>query len=97
VDACELDRLGQAPESGILLNLVVGDHLGRIHAGERVVELVFQQARRADRDRPMQPGDQRAEVADQFGGELGALERVRDAVIGQPAAAPSLLRSMNAS
>ena len=65
--------------------LVVRDHLGGVDAGERVLQRVLQQARRAHRQRRVHAVDQGAQVADELGRQLRALAGVGDAVVGSAA------------
>ncbi len=79
----EANGLDEAGEARVLLDLVVGDHLGAVDAGERVVESVLEQARGADRERGVDAGDQGPQVAHDLGRQLGLLEGVGDAVVGE--------------
>jgi hypothetical protein len=77
----ELDGLIEAGEARVLLDFVVGNHLGAVDAGEGVIEIVLEQARRAHGERRVDVRDQTTEIADVLSRQLRLLDRVRDAVV----------------
>ncbi len=77
----ELDRLGQLAEARVGVGLVVGDHLRGVDAGERLVHGVLEQARGAQGERQVRPLHQRAQIAQDLRGQVGAQEGVGDDVV----------------
>ena len=77
----ELDRLDQPMEARFRVVLVVGDHLGRVDARERLVEGVLEKTRRADGERRVHLLDQRPQVAEQLDRQPRVVERLREAVV----------------
>src|ERR1019366_4002540 len=59
----ELDGLSQSPETRVLIELVVRDHLGPVNAGEWPIKRILQQAGRSDRQRSFDLRDQCPEIA----------------------------------
>src|SRR5438045_3249697 len=71
-----------ATESRVRIGLVVGDHFGRVNAGERTLQCVLKQAGRANRQRSFDLNDQRTQIAQQLNRKVALLKSMGDAVVG---------------
>jgi hypothetical protein len=78
----ELDSFDQPAEARVGGVLVVGDHLGGVHPGERVRQRILQQRRRTDGERRVHLFYQTAQIAHQLHGEIRELKGVGDPVVG---------------